>query len=75
MRLAIIFSAVLVAAVATPASARQWDEYISRTDGFRVNVPGQPTITDTTYKSEYGADLPARIYSVERGKERYSITT
>jgi hypothetical protein len=74
MRLAIIFLAVLVVAAATPVSAQEWEEYISRTDGFRVNFPGQPKVADTTYKSEYGADLPARIYSVERGRERYSIT-
>ena len=74
MRLAIIGSAVLVVAVVAPASGQEWEEYISRADGFRVNFPGQPKITDTTYKSEYGADLPARVYSVDRGKERYSIT-
>ena len=75
MRLAIICSAaLLLVAFAGPVSAQDWEEYISRTDGFRVNFPGQPKIAETTYKSEYGADLPARIYSVERGKERYSIT-
>jgi hypothetical protein len=56
------------------ASAQEWNEYINKEDGFRVGFPGQPTVTNTTYKSEYGADLPAHHYSVVRGPDRYSIT-
>jgi hypothetical protein len=57
----------------TPALA-QWTDFASREDGFRVNFPGEPKVTTTTYMSEYGADLPARVYTVERGQERYSMT-
>ena len=39
-----------------------------------MNFPAEPKVTQTTYKSEYGADLPARVYSVARGRERYSMT-
>ena len=31
-------------------------------------------MTQTTYKSEHGADLPARIYSATQGQSRYSVT-
>jgi hypothetical protein len=74
MRMAPMISAVLVLSLAGAAFAQEWAEYINPEDGFRVNFSGQPKVTETTYKSEYGADLPARVYSVERGQERYSVT-
>lgn len=73
MRVLIPTVAVLLVLSST-ASAQDWSEYISRDDGFRVGFPGQPTITETTFKSEYGSDLPARVYTVVRGPERYSVT-
>ena len=52
----------------------EWADFVSREDGFRVNFPAEPRVTTTTYTSEYGADLPARVYSASRGQERYSMT-
>jgi hypothetical protein len=57
-----------------PAVAQEWTDFVSREDGFRVNFPGEPKVTSTTYTSEYGATLPARVYSGARGSERYSVT-
>jgi hypothetical protein len=73
MRIIVAWSAALVLLVAAPAAA-QWSEFVSREDGFRVNFPAQPSVNETTFTSEYGADLPARVYSVTRGGERYSMT-
>jgi hypothetical protein len=70
-------TALLVASVLLvcgPAFAQDWEEYTNKDDGFRVDFPGPPKVMPTTFKSEYGADLPARVYSVARGAERYSIT-
>ena len=64
----------LLMASAMPAAAQEWIEFVSREDGFRVNFPTQPTVTDTTFMSEYGAPLPAHAYSVARGAERYTVT-
>ena len=36
--------------------------------------PGQPTVETTTYISEFGYPLPARVYRASRGRERYSMT-
>jgi len=58
----------------TPAFAQGWAEFISREDGFTVNFPAEPEVTETTYTSEYGAELPARVYGVARGEEHYSMT-
>ena len=74
MRVLVAISAACILSSATLAFAQEWTEFVSREDGFRVQFPGEPKITTTTYTSEYGADLPARVYSVVRGQERYSMT-
>lgn len=74
MRLISVASAALILSSLAPAFAQGWTEFVSREDGFRANFPAAPRVTETTYKSEYGADLPARVYSVARGRERYSMT-
>jgi hypothetical protein len=56
------------------ASAKDWTEFVSARDGFRVNFPGQPNVQDTTYMSEFGYTLPTRVFSAERGRERYAMT-
>jgi hypothetical protein len=57
-----------------PAFAQEWTEFVSARDGFRVNFPGQPTVEDATYRSEFGYTLPSRIFSAARGRERYAMT-
>jgi len=74
MRLMSLVPAVLLLMLGTPALAQEWDEFVSPEDGFKVNFPGKPTMTATTYESEYGAKLPAHVYAADRGKEHYSLT-
>ena len=73
MHLMSVVTALLVLSAVTPVFAQEWSEFVSREDGFKVNFPGEPRVTGTTYTSEYGADLPARVYRVARGQERYSM--
>jgi hypothetical protein len=73
MRLIPSLTTALVLLSIAPASG-QWTDFVSREDGFKVNFPSAPTVTDTTYMSEYGATLPARVYRVTRDQERYSVT-
>jgi hypothetical protein len=54
--------------------AQQWIEFASREDRFTCNFPSQPTVRETTYRTEHGADLPARVYSAIQGQSRYSVT-
>jgi len=63
-----------VLSVSASAFAQDWDLYINKEDGFKVDFPSQPTMTQTTFTSEYGANLPAHVYTVTRGRERYSVT-
>jgi hypothetical protein len=65
---------VVVVLMHSPAAGQEWTDYTSREDRFTVNFPAAPTIRDFTYTSWRDAKLPARIYTVERGSERYSVT-
>jgi hypothetical protein len=64
----------LILGLSGPAAAQEWQEYVNTQDGFKVNFPGQPTISGTTWKSQLGYVLPARVYSADRGREHYSMT-
>jgi hypothetical protein len=74
MRLTPLISAALVLSISGPSFAQEWIEFASREDRFTCLFPSQPKITETTYRSEEKADLPARIYSVTQGQSRYSVT-
>jgi hypothetical protein len=68
------FVFALVLSVSGSAAAQEWDEYTNIQDGFKINFPGQPKITETIWTSQLDYKLPARVYSAERGQERYSVT-
>lgn len=65
---------VLAAFLPCAAFAQAWIEYRSQPDHFSVNLPGQPTITEMPYMSEYGATLTARKYVVSAGGINYTVT-
>lgn len=65
---------VLFLWVSGSAFAQEWEEYLNTEDGFRVNFPGQPTVTETTWKTQLDYTLPARVFSADRGSEHYSLT-
>ena len=68
------FALALVVCVPWVASAQEWDEYTSLQDGFKINFPGKPRVTETKWESQLNYILPARVYSAEKGAERYSVT-
>ena len=74
MRLNFLAAMALILAIAAPAAAQEWIEFTSREDGFMATFPGQPKVTQTTFRSQFGADLPARVYSGETGRTRVSLT-
>jgi len=78
MRSIPIISTSLILAVSGPlltqALAQEWIEFASREDRFTCNFPTQPKITESIYRSQHEADLPARIYSATQGQSRYSVT-
>jgi hypothetical protein len=74
MRLTPVVLAALILFMSGPAFAQEYVEYVSREDRFTVTFPVQPTVTQTTYKSQFGADLPARIYRAESASGRFILT-
>src|SRR5947207_5005420 len=74
MPLTRFFSIILMFSISGPLFAQEWMEFASREDRFTCLFPEQPKVSETTYKSEYGADLPARVYSVTQGQSRHSIS-
>jgi hypothetical protein len=67
---------VLAALLSTSvlAAAQEADEYVNTKDGFKIYFPAQPTVKDITWISQQDFKLPARVYSVDKGKEHYSVT-
>ena len=68
------FIFALVLSISGSAVAQEWEEYVNTQDGFKVNFPGQPKVTETTWKSQLDYTLPGRVYSVDKGREHYSMT-
>ena len=56
------------------APPQDWNEFSNKEDRFTINFPGDPTTTDAIWASQYGAILPARVYTGADGPARYSIT-
>jgi hypothetical protein len=70
----VIIAATLGVLLAGTALAQEWIDYSSQADFFTINFPGQPTVKETTYVTEYSITLPARVHSYEKGASRYSVT-
>ena len=74
MKLIRLVSAGLILFLSAPSFAQEWIEYIDRAELFQINFPGQPTVRDTTYESELGEALPARVYTAQGGPATYTLT-
>jgi hypothetical protein len=74
MRRISITTAALVLAITGTSAAQAFIQYSSRMDFFAVSFPGEPGIRETTWASEHDIPLPARIYSVENARGRFSMT-
>jgi len=66
--------AVVILSLSQPAFAQDWTRFVSTDDGFSANFPGQPKVDVTTYATEYGQTLPARVYRAADSLGRYSTT-
>ncbi|MDH3507876.1 MAG: hypothetical protein OEQ25_12135 [Gammaproteobacteria bacterium] len=68
-------SVVALLFIAQSAFAQKWVEFTSDVDRFAIEFPtGGPEIREIAYESEYGAVFPARVYSSEDERGRYSVT-
>lgn len=69
-------AAAFVLSMSAPALAQvEWKEFSSQQDRYTCNFPGDPTITDTKFMSQFGHELNARLYSVELARDhKFSVT-
>ena len=74
MRVLLLLSLPVVLFTSGPSFAQDWIKYVDRTERFIVNLPVEPEVKDIPYPSEYGATLPARIYSADDRSSTYAIT-
>ena len=74
MRLLRVVPAALILCGSGPLFAQGWAEYASPADFFSVNFPGEPTVGELAYTSEYEAEFPARVHAYEDGAARYAVT-
>ena len=68
------FVVALQLSFAGVAAAQEWEEHVSLQDGFKINFPGKPTVTESTWTSQMNYTLPMRVYSADKGRERYSLS-
>ena len=74
MRMIRAVASAVILSLPAAAFGQEWTEFASREDRFTCNFPGRPTVRETTWTSEHGAVLPARVYTAELGPSRYSMT-
>ena len=74
MHLRRLIPAAFMLCISGPAPAQGWIEFPSEQDLFGVNFPGEPKVEETTWASQFEATFPARVYSVEKGQSRFSVT-
>jgi hypothetical protein len=56
-----------------PAFAQDWINYFDTEQRFSINLPGEPTIEDTTIVSQRGDTYPERIYRANDGESTYIV--
>ena len=65
---------LLLSALLPLSVQAQWRQFVDQEEYFSVNFPGEPEIGVIDYHSEYGATLPAKVYSVTDGGSLHSVT-
>ncbi len=73
-RIQLIIAALLLCLPVLASAQEEWMEFISTEDRFSIPFPGKPTVMEIMWPSEYGAVFPGRIYTVQQGGSKYSVT-
>jgi hypothetical protein len=56
------------------ALSQEWSDFRSTIDRFSITFPGEPSVQEITWPSEYGAVFPGRVYSARQEASSYSVT-
>lgn len=71
---ALALAALLLVVEEPSAQPYESSEFLSVEDRFSADFPSTPTIRESTYTTELGVVLPARIYTAEDDFGAYSVT-
>src|SRR5437868_2734124 len=74
MRTATLFVVLLLSMSGLASAQDDWTDYVNIPDGFHVDFPGQPKITNITWDSWHQFKYPAHVYTFDKGNEHYSMT-
>jgi hypothetical protein len=74
MRVTPVVAGALILSISGSLLAQEYVEYVSRQDRFSITFPVQPKVTETTFTSQFGGILPARIYTADANGSHYSVT-
>jgi hypothetical protein len=74
MRNICLVSIMFALMFSAPASAQGWFMFEDKSEFFTVNFPAEPTVSVTTFESESGLTLPAKLYEAGDASGDYSIT-
>jgi hypothetical protein len=69
-----LLGALLLTIPTFPALAQDWHSYMDREDLFVINTPGDLEVTEFLYSTEWGGNLPAKIYSIDVDGIEYRLT-
>ena len=65
MRFVSLIPAAVALFIGGAAYAQAWDIFTSREDFFAVNLPGEPKVTTSQYKTAKGTTLPAKRFEAD----------
>jgi hypothetical protein len=75
MRFRLLISSALLLATAGPLFAQEdYTEFVNKEDQFTITFPGKPTFSESTWVSEYGVTLPAKVWTVSGITGRHTLT-
>jgi hypothetical protein len=74
MRRLLVIAALFLCLPVSSFAQEEWMEFSSPEDKFTIVFPGKPAVQQITWPSEYGAVFPGRVYTVQQGRNKYSVT-
>jgi hypothetical protein len=73
MRIASFVLTAIVMLAPVPAFAQDWINYFNYEEKFSINMPGEPTIEETTVVSQRGDTYPRKIFRASDGTTEYIV--
>lgn len=73
MRIVPFVLTAIVMFAPVPAFAQDWINYFNYEEKFSINLPGEPSVEETTIVSQRGDTYPAKIFRASDGTSDYMV--